>query len=355
MYNVQSSLRKIVQEGINTALLLVPARNYIATLSQWRLADWIYDKFSSLVSFPLDPRLLMLSMASLTLGGWPAPGASMAGILAAYVFWNWRSLTVLMVFFCVELDRMKLVFKGQSNPPMLAFGANEPVAYLAQEQRSSMLRFLSHDLRAPQSAILALLEMQQKAKEPMPVGELRRHIEQQVRRMLSLTDGLLALDEAKSKPLVFEPVFVAAVALDAIDQAWLLAQYKGIRIRHRFIDDEICVTNASRELLTRAVFNLLENAVKYSARDTTIDIELVLQETEIVLTIRDEGQGIAESDLPHLFEEFSQFGDDHTPRKGYGLGLAFVNSVLQRHKARIECTSQINIGTTFALTFKAIN
>lgn len=223
--------------------------------------------------------------------------------------------------------------------------------YLAQEHRNSTLRFLSHDLRAPQSAILALLEMQLKAKDPMPVSELRHQIEQQVRRTLSLTDGLMALDEANSKPLIFEPVYVGAIVQDAIDQAWPPAQYKRIRIRYRCIDNELCVTNGSRELLTRAVFNLLENAVKYSAQGTTIDIKLVLQEANIVLTIRDEGRGIAETDLPHVFEAFSQFEGDPASREGYGLGMAFVSSVMQRHNARIECTSQVSIGTTFILTF----
>ncbi|AUG04140.1 ATPase [Pseudomonas sp. 09C 129] len=428
---------------------------------------------------------LMLSMVLLALGWWSAPGASLVGILAVYLFWNWRRLNALVIYFGVELDRIELELKEQSVLPKPAFRGDElvgralalesmithlrgsqrfiaqsldsmplaifvtdlngkvqlanlsaatlegkadclsssligqdilqilgelesqpshrrsldsisverctgqlihtrsgrifkmqlapldteksehtgwllilldfTVEYLAQEQRNSMMRFLSHDLRAPQSAILALLEIQQKVKEPMPVDELRRHIEQQVRRTLHLTDGFMQLDEAKSKPLVFEPVYVGALILDAIDQVWLLAQQKSIRIKHVFIDDELCMVNGSRELLTRAIFNLLENAVKYSSRETAIHIELMSKDTVIVLTIRDEGQGIAEEDLPHLFNEFRQFGTGSNRGNGYGLGMAFVNSVMQRHGACIECTSQIDMGTTFILVFQAVN
>lgn len=468
---------------INISLSTLSVLAVLAMLSTFRL------RHTFLVCLGMIIARLMLSLALLTLGWWSAPGASLAGILVAYLFWSWRRLNALVVYFGVELDRMELELKGQPAPPKPVFRGDElvgralalesmithirdsqrfiaqsldslplaifvtdlngevrlanlnattlegkpgnlsssligqdifqilrelkpqtdpstplrpppwaqgatsverlagqvihtpskrtfkmqlahldteksehigwllvlldfTVEYLAQEQRESMLRFLSHDLRAPQSAILALLEMQQKAKEPMPVGELRRHIEQQVRRTLSLTDGFMELDEAKSKPLVFEPVFVGAIVLDAIDHAWLPAQRKGIRIKQRFIDDEICVINGSRELLTRAIFNLLENAVKYSGHDTVVYIELMLEDTAIVLTIRDEGQGIAEEDLPHLFDEFRQFGAGNKRGNGYGLGMAFVNSVMQRHGARIECTSSLGVGTTFKLFFQ---
>ncbi|AZC39846.1 CHASE2 domain-containing protein [Pseudomonas chlororaphis] len=467
---------------MNISLSTLSVLAVLAMLSTFRL------RRTFLVCLGMIIARLMLSLALLTLGWWSAPGASLAGILAAYLFWSWRRLNALVVYFGVELDRMELELKGQPAPPKPVFRGDElvgralalesmiahlrgsqrfiaqsldslplaifvtdlngqvrlanlnaatldgksgslsssligqdifqilrelepkndslaspwpqsfisverlagqfihtpsgqvfkmqlaplgteksehsgwllvlldfTVEYLAQEQRDSMLRFLSHDLRAPQSAILALLEMQQKVKEPMPVGELRRHIEQQVRRTLSLTDGFMELDEAKSKPLVFEPVFVGAIILDAIDQAWLPAQHKGIRIKHRFIDDETCVINGCRELLTRAIFNLLENAVKYSGQDTVVYIELMLQETAIVLSIRDEGQGIAEEDLPHLFDEFRQFGTGNKRGNGYGLGMAFVNSVMQRHSARIECTSRVDLGTTFVLIFQVIN
>nr|WP_301293687.1 CHASE2 domain-containing protein [Pseudomonas sp. GGS8] len=434
---------------------------------------------------------LTLSLVLLVLGWWSPPGASLVGILAAYMFWSWRRLNALVVFFGVELDRMKhelkeqpaqseSVFRGDklvgralaldsmiehmhssrrfiaqcldslpsaifvtdlqgkvllvnlsavalegngSDNPQSLVGRNifqilrsidsttdpsaplrmsawapgeislerlagqfihtlsersfkiqlasldtesgEPkgwlvglleftVERLAQEQRDCMLRFLSHDLRAPQSAILALLEMQELVKEPMSVDELRRHIEQQVRRTLGLADSFMLLEEAKSKPVTFEPLFIGAIVLDAIDQVWPLAQHKGIRIEHLFIDDETCVTNGSRELLTRAIFNLLENAVKYSPSDTIAHIELMRKDTEIVLTLRDEGRGIGEEDLPHLFDEFRQFGTGNQRGDGYGLGMAFVSKIMQRHDARIACASQIDVGTTFTLVFQAI-
>ncbi|MGY2297149.1 CHASE2 domain-containing protein [Pseudomonas yamanorum] len=228
------------------------------------------------------------------------------------------------------------------------------VERLAEEQRNSMLRFLSHDLRAPQSAILALLTMQEKSTTPLPANELRRQIEHQVKRTLGLTDSFMLLDAVKSKPQMFEELIMGAIVLDAVDQVWPLAQSKKIRLKHNFVDDESCVVFGSRELLTRAIFNLLENAVKYSNPSTTIHIQLSRLESEALLKLQDEGQGISEEDLPQLYDEFRQFGKGTNKGDGYGLGMAFVSKVIQRHGARIECTSRLNVGTTFELYFRAI-
>ncbi|RFD32528.1 ATPase [Pseudomonas sp. GL93] len=226
------------------------------------------------------------------------------------------------------------------------------VERLAEEQRDSMLRFLSHDLRAPQSAILALLAMQEKSMVSLPIGELRRHIEHQVRRTLKLTESFMLLDTAKSKELEVEEVLMAALVMDVVDQAWPLARNKNIHFKQDIVDDESCVVMGSHELLTRAIFNLVENAIKYSEPRTTIHLNLSFQDGEVILRVQDEGQGISEEDLPHLFDEFRQFGKGSKKGHGYGLGMAFVYKVMQRHGARIECSSQLNVGTVFTLYFQ---
>lgn len=225
---------------------------------------------------------------------------------------------------------------------------------MAQEQRDSMLRFLSHDLRAPQSAILALLAMQESCSDPLPANELRRQIEHQIKRTLSLTDSLLLLDASKSKSQLFENVFLGSLVMDALDQVWPLAQNKNIRFEHTFIDDERCEVNGSRELLTRAIFNMLENAVKYSEPFTTAHLQMNRKDDEVLLVIRDAGRGISKEDLPRLFDEFCQLGKGNSRGAGYGLGMAFVSNVIQQHSARIECSSELNVGTTFRLYFRAV-
>jgi len=222
---------------------------------------------------------------------------------------------------------------------------------LAEEQRENMLRFLSHDLRAPQSAILSLLKMQELSKSTLPAHELYRQIKYQVKRTLSLTDNFMQLDMVKSKPLAFEELLLASIVMNAADQVWPLAKYKNISIEQSFGDDEHCVVLGVSELLTRAIFNLLENSIKYSSAYTTISIYIHIQNGEVILEIHDEGRGISEKDLPNLFNEFHQFNIGDSRNEGYGLGLAFVKNTVQRHGASIECISKPNIGTIFKICF----
>lgn len=94
----------------------------------------------------------------------------------------------------------------------------------AQQQRETLLRFLSHDLRAPHSAILALLDVQR--HEASDVWQVFTQIEQQVRRALSLTESFVQLAKAESDGYQFEPSLFAMLVLDAFDQVALLAQLK---------------------------------------------------------------------------------------------------------------------------------
>nr|BFE92764.1 hypothetical protein GCM10020185_33000 [Pseudomonas brassicacearum subsp. brassicacearum] len=94
----------------------------------------------------------------------------------------------------------------------------------AEEQRSVMLRFLSHDLRAPHSAILALLDVQR--HQVGGDNPLFDQIERQVRRALDLTEGFVQLAKAESEAYQFQPTLFAMLVLDVLDQALPIAQAK---------------------------------------------------------------------------------------------------------------------------------
>lgn len=224
----------------------------------------------------------------------------------------------------------------------------ESTAKALEAARQAMVRYVSHDLRAPQSAILALLDGADAAGMAPP---LRQGIAQQVDRTLRLTDAFLWLSRAESTLYRFEEVFLGELAYQAIDQVWPLAQRKGIRIERSGLDDERCQVSVDHELLTRAIYNLLENAVKYSGNDSTIRVTLRLERREVVLSVQDEGVGVAEDGMAKLFEDY-QRGDQTRGELGHGLGLAFVAAVIEAHHARIDCRSVVGAGTTFTVKFR---
>jgi CHASE2 domain-containing sensor protein/signal transduction histidine kinase len=212
----------------------------------------------------------------------------------------------------------------------------------AQQQRETLLRFLSHDLRAPHSAILALLDVQH--------GDalIFTQIEQQVRRALSLTESFVQLAKAESDGYQFQPSLFAMLVLDAFDQVAVLAQLKGIHLVHDLDVAGEEMVLADQSLLTRALFNLLENAIKYSPSGTTVTLSLGCVGEWLECRISDQGPGIAVEDLPELFSQYRRF-DSAQGSEGLGLGLTMVKAVVDRHEGRIGCESVVGKGTTFSL------
>ncbi|RRI23648.1 CHASE2 domain-containing protein [Pseudomonas aeruginosa] len=216
----------------------------------------------------------------------------------------------------------------------------------AERQRATLLRFLSHDLRAPHSAILALLDV--RPAEDEAGQQVYRQIEQQVRRALGLTDAFVQLAKAESDAYRFEACMFTMLAMDAADQLWPLAQQKDIDLRRDWDDEQEPMVWADPGLLTRALFNLLENAVKYSPAGTVVSLSIRLEGDWLSCRIVDQGKGIAAAELPRLFSQHQRFASAEGSA-GLGLGLAMVKTVIDRHGGRIGCQSQVGQGTTFEI------
>lgn len=212
----------------------------------------------------------------------------------------------------------------------------------AQQHRETMLRFLSHDLRAPHSAILALLDVHN-GESP-----IFAQVEQQVRRALNLTESFVQLAKAEADGYHFQPTLFAMLVMDAFDQVALIAQLKGIHLVHDLDEADEGMVSADQSLLTRALFNVLENAVKYSPSGTTVRLSHGAAQGWLECRISDQGPGIAAKDLPELFSQYRRF-DSAQGSEGLGLGLTMVRAVVERHGGRISCESVVGKGTAFTL------
>lgn len=241
--------------------------------------------------------------------------------------------------------------------PLLPVDSEVPIGWLlsftdlsverdAEQQRAVLLRFLSHDLRAPHSVILALLDVQ----SPQSPGETQvyRQIEQQVRRALGLTEAFVQLAKAESEAYQFQPTLFAMLVQDAFDLVATIAQLKQIVLVHNLDDDAEERVLADQSLLTRALFNLLENAIKYSPEGSTVTVAVSSSDGWLSCEISDQGKGIAAEDLPQLFGQYQRFSSAQGV-DGLGLGLSMVKSVVDRHQGRITCYSQVGHGSTFTL------
>lgn len=242
--------------------------------------------------------------------------------------------------------------------PLLPVNGQTPIGWLwsltdlsverdAEQQRSIMLRFLCHDLRAPHSAILALLDVHRhRASED---SQLFEQIERQVRRALNLTDGFVQLAKAESEAYRFEPSLFAMLVMDVFDQALPIARQKQIELIQQ-VDEQAqeSLVLADQALLTRALFNLLENSIKYSASGTQIRLQINHCDGWLRCELTDQGKGISAQELPELFTQYRRFSSAQGI-DGVGLGLSMVKAVVDRHGGRIECESEVDQGTTFRL------
>lgn len=109
---------------------------------------------------------------------------------------------------------------------------------------------------------------------------------------------------------------------------------------------QICL---DKQLLQQMLDKLLINALKYSPENSTINLNVSCQEQKIIFKIKDRGIGIKQEDMPRIFEPFFR-GNNITGIKGNGIGLAIVKAIVAMQGGAIDVSSQIDIGTTFAVT-----
>ena len=198
--------------------------------------------------------------------------------------------------------------------------------------RRDFLSNVSHELRTPLASIKALVETLEDggAETPEETVEFMRRIRQQVDRLTSLVNELLDLSRIESGAieLVPERIDLADLVAEAASLLQTRAESQGVTIVRPAVDGvKIAGDRAS---LLRAVSNLLDNAIKYSPRGGQVTVETADEGELAALSVRDEGPGIAEQDLPRVFERFYK-GEASRTAPGTGLGLAIVKHIVRAH------------------------
>jgi PAS domain S-box-containing protein len=212
----------------------------------------------------------------------------------------------------------------------------------ANRAKDEFLSTVSHELRTPLNAILGWSHLLRgDALEPAKRTTALETIERNARAQVRLVDDLLDFGrilQGKFK-LAVAPVEVVSVVDAALQTVKPAADAKGVRIQSTLDSDTTISGDAER--LQQIVWNLASNAIKFTERGGRVDVTLRRTNSHVELIVADDGQGIAKSFLPHVFEPFRQADGAMTRRAGgLGLGLSIVRSLVELHGGTVSVTSE---------------
>jgi len=223
-----------------------------------------------------------------------------------------------------------------------------------ENMRSDFVENVSHEIKTPLTTIKGFVETLRHGAmdHPKKAERFLGIIEKHVNRLVAIIEDLLNLSkiekEGELKKIKLEKGRIKDVIQTAIQVCQTKAQRKKIRI-DLMCEDEISA-RIDPLLLEQAVVNLLDNAIKYSKKKSSVQVEAILKDKEIIISFHDYGIGIAQKHLPRLFERFYRV-DKARSRKlgGTGLGLAIVKHIVQAHGGHVTVESIPGEGSTFSI------
>ncbi|MDA8288738.1 MAG: ATP-binding protein [Actinomycetota bacterium] len=219
-----------------------------------------------------------------------------------------------------------------------------------EEVRRDFVANVSHELKTPMGALGLLAETLLAETEPEVSQRLAQRIHTEAFRISRIIDDLLDLSRIESEESPpREPVLVNLVMAEAAERVRAAAEQRSVEVVLDEPSPPVAVLGDRRQL-TSAIYNLLENAVKFSYEGGTVECRGEATADEVTISVRDKGIGIPARDLERIFERFYRV--DHGRSRstgGTGLGLAIVRHVAQNHHGTVHVDSREGEGASFSL------
>jgi PAS domain S-box-containing protein len=223
----------------------------------------------------------------------------------------------------------------------------------AEELKSTFISIISHELKTPVALVkgyASTLRREDAAWDPSTVADGLAVIEEEADRLAALIEDLLDASRLQAGGLKLN---AAEVQLPGL-AARLVERFATQSPTHKFVIDfapDFPPVVGDEERLTQVISNLMSNAVKYSPPGTSVTITGRSEPSRVVVSVGDQGPGIAPEDLPHVFDRFYRAADAARRTKGTGLGLYLARAVVEAHGGTIWADSRPGEGTsvTFAL------
>jgi Signal transduction histidine kinase len=253
------------------------------------------------------------------------------------------SLALVTIILCIFIVAIIIIFKQKQ----------------LNNMKNDFVNNMTHELKTPISSISLASQMLQDpgvGKTPEILKHISKVIHDETKRLSLQVEKVLqmAIFEKDKSMLKLNELAINSLISDIVNNFSLKVTSKGGKITYKL--------NATNDLalvdevhFTNVIFNLMDNALKYSDKPLLLTIETWNEKDNLLISIEDNGIGINKEDVKRIFEKFYRVstGNLHNV-KGFGLGLAYVKKIVTEHRGSIKVESELNIGTKFIITIPTL-
>jgi signal transduction histidine kinase len=222
---------------------------------------------------------------------------------------------------------------------------------VAFESQKQFIQDASHELRTPIATAQTNIEVTEMAEKvtASDYKRLMKVLKQSLERMTQLSDQLLLLADASQERANWQAVDIKSIISEVAAEVSARTTVAGINLELEPAAEEMMVKGDSLRL-KQAVFNLVDNAIKYNQPGGTVKISARAEESRLVVQVQDNGIGISPADQTHIFDRFYRVDKSRTRSQGgSGLGLAIVKKIVEDHTGTISVESAMGKGSTFQI------
>lgn len=224
-----------------------------------------------------------------------------------------------------------------------------------EQIRRDFFANVSHELRTPITVLRGYTETLADGilEKPEQIQELHQRMLQECQGMERLVEDLFVLSKMQNPDfqMEMEPVSLQQIFGDVMRNGRILAKEKGIHMEYYSMEEDPCLVMGDYGRLRQMFMVIVDNAVKFSLDEGTIEVSIALERGKYRVRIKDYGAGISKEQLPYIFEKFYT-SKMRQNEKGTGLGLMIARQISLRHGAEIVVDSEEGKGTTFTFLFE---
>ena len=244
------------------------------------------------------------------------------------------------------------IFEGSAVRGALVLLIDISSKYAVEQMRKEFAGNVSHELKTPLTAISSYAELiRDGIARPEDIPEFAAHIYAETQRMIALVDDILKLSRLDEKVDLgpTQSINLLALAGQAEQALRPLADNRQVEVK---VSGRPLTVAGNEAILFEMVYNLIDNAIKYSNTGGHVDVKVLEQDGAVLLQVADQGIGIPKQHQGRVFERFYRVDKSHSKKTGgTGLGLSIVKHAALYHNAEVSLESEENKGTTVTVKF----